>query len=72
MMRLGIGLLEFLASWQVERAQIACRADTHLRIVTEPPLDVNVDGEIIRRTPLVVDLLPDALRVLVPSKYTPE
>lgn len=71
-MQLGIALLAFLAGWRLGRAQIVCHAGAHLRIMTDPPLDVNVDGEIIRRTPLVVDLLPDALRVLVPSNYTPE
>jgi YegS/Rv2252/BmrU family lipid kinase len=38
-------------------------------IETDPPMDVDVDGEIRGETPLRVTLMPNALRVIVPQSF---
>lgn len=38
-------------------------------IATDPPMPVDVDGELRARTPVRVRLLPNALRVIVPQAY---
>ncbi|SEG06067.1 lipid kinase, YegS/Rv2252/BmrU family [Thermomonospora echinospora] len=40
-----------------------------VRVSTDPPLDIDVDGEIRGRTPVTVGLLPNALRVMVPQTF---
>lgn len=40
-----------------------------VRVTTDPPLPVDVDGEIRGRTPVTIGLLPNALRVLVPHTF---
>ena len=39
-----------------------------LRVETDPPLVVNLDGEIRTKTPVVFSVVPGALRVLVPAR----
>jgi len=41
----------------------------HVRITTDRPLNVDVDGEIRGRTPVTVRLLGNALRVIVPQSF---
>jgi YegS/Rv2252/BmrU family lipid kinase len=41
--------------------------DVHVE--TDPPMPVDVDGEIRGRTPIHVSLLPNALRVIVPQHF---
>ncbi|GLZ04727.1 hypothetical protein Acsp03_21930 [Actinomadura sp. NBRC 104412] len=41
----------------------------HVRIATDPPLNVDVDGEVRGRTPVSVRLLGNALRVIVPGSF---
>jgi YegS/Rv2252/BmrU family lipid kinase len=41
----------------------------HVQITTDPPLNVDVDGEIRGRTPVTVRLLGNALRVIVPRSF---
>jgi diacylglycerol kinase family enzyme len=41
--------------------------DVHVE--TDPPMPVDVDGEIRGRTPVQVSLLPNALRVMVPQDF---
>jgi diacylglycerol kinase (ATP) len=41
-------------------------AQQHVRIRTEPPADVQGDGELIGRTPVGVHVAPEALQLLVP------
>ncbi|WP_034487360.1 diacylglycerol/lipid kinase family protein [Actinomadura oligospora] len=41
----------------------------HVRIATDPPLPVDVDGEIRARTPVTIRLLGNALRVIVPQSF---
>ncbi len=40
-----------------------------VEVVTDPPMAVDVDGELRARTPVSVRLLPNALRVLVPREF---
>jgi diacylglycerol kinase family enzyme len=35
-------------------------------VETDPPIEVEADGELIGRTPVQFDVRPQALRVLVP------
>ncbi|MFI0349028.1 diacylglycerol/lipid kinase family protein [Actinomadura sp. 9N407] len=41
----------------------------HVHISTEPPMQVDVDGEIRGRTPMTIRLLGNALRVIVPQSF---
>jgi len=41
----------------------------HVHIATDPPLNVDVDGEVKGRTPVSVRLLGNALRVIVPGSF---
>jgi diacylglycerol kinase (ATP) len=38
-----------------------------VRILTNPPLLINLDGELVFRTPKTFSVIPDALKVLVPQ-----
>lgn len=40
-----------------------------VEIATDPPMAVDVDGELRARTPVTVRLLPNALRVFVPQEF---
>ncbi|REE95010.1 diacylglycerol/lipid kinase family protein [Thermomonospora umbrina] len=40
-----------------------------IRVTTDPPLKIDVDGEIHGPTPVEIGLLPNALRVLVPRSF---
>ncbi|WP_431470295.1 diacylglycerol/lipid kinase family protein [Sphingosinithalassobacter sp. LHW66-3] len=39
---------------------------TALRIATDPPLPISLDGEVLARTPVTVEVVPGAIEVLVP------
>ncbi|MBK1987816.1 YegS/Rv2252/BmrU family lipid kinase [Sphaerospermopsis aphanizomenoides BCCUSP55] len=54
----------------VERNDIGYLRSKHLKITTEPPQKVVVDGEIIGITPVEIKCIPAGLKVFVPS--TPE
>lgn len=41
----------------------------HLRIEARPPLPVQIDGEPIGTTPLTIEAVPDAVRLVVPDSY---
>jgi YegS/Rv2252/BmrU family lipid kinase len=47
----------------------AFRVADEVHITTDPPLKVDVDGEIRGRTPVTVRLLGNALRVIVPQSF---
>jgi YegS/Rv2252/BmrU family lipid kinase len=47
----------------------AFRVTGEVHIATDPPLKVDVDGEIRGRTPVTVRLLGNALRVIVPQSF---
>jgi diacylglycerol kinase (ATP) len=40
-----------------------------LHVATDPPLALDLDGEVRGTTPVTIALLPDALRVLVPATF---
>ncbi|TNY37176.1 diacylglycerol/lipid kinase family protein [Thermomonospora catenispora] len=42
---------------------------SEVRVITDPPLRIDVDGEIGALTPVTVGLLPNALKVLVPRSF---
>jgi diacylglycerol kinase (ATP) len=48
------------------------RSGSEFVISTDRPLPVDVDGEIITRTPLHVQVVPDALRIIVPQEFDDE
>ena len=50
----------------VEMKEVEYFPSPHLRVETEPPLEVYADGEPAGRTPIVVRVQPRALRVLFP------
>jgi YegS/Rv2252/BmrU family lipid kinase len=50
-------------------AEDAFLTTDHVHIATDPPLNVDVDGEARGRTPLTVRLLGNALRVIVPPSF---
>lgn len=64
-------------AWGLRHGEFAEGAHVHywrthrVRIVTEPRLPINVDGELITRTPKSFSVVPDALKVLVPQDPTP-
>jgi len=39
----------------------------HISITADPPQPVHIDGEVVGSTPVSVDILPKAIRVLVPK-----
>ena len=52
----GIDATKLMNHWQVERVEIR----------TDPVLDIQVDGDIVAQTPQIVEIMPSALRVVVP------
>ena len=44
-------------------------ATDHLWLETDPPLPLDVDGEITGHTPVRIDITPDALRVMVTADF---
>lgn len=40
---------------------------SRVRIETDPPLPINLDGELVSRTPKTFSVAPKALKVLVPE-----
>jgi diacylglycerol kinase family enzyme len=66
-----------LASWEVMRqADLGESGGGHsfraqareIRIDAEPGRLVEIDGDVVGRTPVVVKVLPDALAVMVPAR----
>ena len=62
-------------SWFASSLRLRTRDDfnaefhaTKLRIDTEPPMDVTIDGELAAKTPINVSVAPDAVIVAVPRK----
>lgn len=52
------------------RRRLNFRAATRVRIVTEPPLPVELDGELAGVTPLEISVAAGALRILVPQAFS--
>ena len=39
-----------------------------MRVTSRPPLPVQIDGELVGNTPVVVEVLPDRVEILVPRE----
>jgi YegS/Rv2252/BmrU family lipid kinase len=52
--------------WRADQRYLSTR---ELRVATDPPLPLDLDGEVCGTTPVGITLLPQALRVLVPSTF---
>ena len=63
LLRLGFATLRLWSGVPLEKLPVLCRTLTQATLVVDPAAPVNVDGEIIERTPLEVGIVPDALLV---------
>jgi diacylglycerol kinase family enzyme len=54
------------------RDDIACLRTQRLRVTTQPPQKVVVDGEIIGTTPVEIECIPGGLTVITPSSTSIE
>ncbi len=65
-----VGALELLArtdvGWSATRASLRLRG-RHVSVTSEPPEVIEVDGDVLGRGSFVADVLPGALRVVVPG-----
>ncbi|MGB3136004.1 MAG: YegS/Rv2252/BmrU family lipid kinase, partial [Nodosilinea sp.] len=67
----GINALASLmaaAAWgnPTQRDDITCLRISHLKITTDPPQKLVIDGEILEVNPMMFECLPQALKVLAP------
>ncbi len=63
-----IGVARYLRSGEfIHQGCVHHYATRTVRIETEPPLAINIDGELVDRPPEVFSLVPEALNVLVPK-----
>ena len=51
----------------VEREGVGYLRSSWVKVTTDPPQKVVVDGEIIGKTPIEVKCIPDGLNVFVPT-----
>lgn len=65
----GATLRHVLTGHRRTLAEDAFLTTRQVHIETDPPLQVDVDGEICGRTPVTVNLVPNALRVFVPQEF---
>lgn len=66
-----IGVARYLRSGDFINQENVCQYRTRrVRVETEPELPVNIDGEVVARTPQEFRVVPDALRVMVPRGST--
>lgn len=67
------GMIMLLVRWLTRglsaRDDVRARAAASLRVHSEPPLGVQVDGEVVGTTPVEVRVLPSAVRLVVPQRY---
>ena len=63
-----------LKNWAASMLRLAARHDdtvefsgTSLRIATEPPLPISIDGEVLARTPVTARIAPGVIEVMVPA-----
>jgi len=63
-----IGVARYLKSGDfIRREGVHYYSTTKVRVETDPPLRINVDGELVDQTPELFSLAPEALNVLVPE-----
>ncbi|HEU5158733.1 MAG TPA: diacylglycerol kinase family protein [Streptosporangiaceae bacterium] len=65
----GATLRHMLVGYRRSLDEEAFITTREVHVETDPPMPVDVDGEIRGRTPLTVTLLPNALRVMVPRDF---
>ncbi len=66
-----IGVARYLRSGDFVKSEGVDHFRTrHVRLETEPELSINVDGELVARTPQEFSITPNALRVIVPETST--
>lgn len=70
----GRARLTLIWNWLATMLRLPARHDTttdfrgrELRIVTRPPLDISIDGEVLARTPAAARIARCAIEVVVPS-----
>jgi YegS/Rv2252/BmrU family lipid kinase len=63
-----------LKNWAASMLRLEARHDdtvefagTTLRVTTEPPLPISIDGEVLARTPVTAHVAAGAIRVMVPA-----
>ncbi len=64
-------LSEILVNQHVRDPQVDIFQARRVEVVTTRPLPVHVDGDYIGETPVVIDVLPGALKLVVPSSASP-
>ncbi|MEP6755315.1 MAG: diacylglycerol kinase family protein [Chthonomonadales bacterium] len=69
------GLLEFLLAFprvfkgtHIDHPKITILQGRNIRVVTDPPQPIFVDGEVIGKTPAEYSIIPAALQVVTPDK----
>ena len=65
----GQTLGQVLAGPRRSRADSRFLSTDRLRVATDPPLPLDLDGEVRATTPVHITLLPQALRVMVPPSF---
>jgi diacylglycerol kinase family enzyme len=66
-----IGVARYLKSGDFIRSESVSHYQTErVRLETDPELPVNIDGEVVTRTPQDFSVVHNALRVLVPPEST--
>jgi YegS/Rv2252/BmrU family lipid kinase len=62
------GVVRYLKSGEfIHNASVHYYETSKVRLETDPPLPINVDGELVAKSPEIFSLAPEALNVLVPE-----
>ncbi|MFZ1029944.1 MAG: YegS/Rv2252/BmrU family lipid kinase [Limnoraphis robusta] len=65
-------LLSALAEDNATRNDIGYFRTQRIRVSTDPPQKVAVDGEVVGKTPVEIECIPGKLNILVPDKFSSE
>lgn len=65
-------LLSALSEDEAERKDIGYFRTDYIRVTTDPPQKIAVDGELIGKTPVEIECIPRKLTVIVPDKFSSE
>ncbi len=75
----GNSKFELIRNWGASMLRLESRRDDtrafrgrSFRIVTEPPMLISIDGEVLARTPVTASIAAGAIEVMVPSTGRPE
>lgn len=66
----ALGQLLRLVNREASHAEL--QAATRVRVVAEPPLPVQIDGDVVGETPLEAKIVPAALRFIAAAEYRSE